>query len=209
MHLLVRHTIAVAVLFAGTMLPARAFGEVRWNTDVARAGEAARAANRPMLLEFWAAWCAACKAMDAQVFADPRVAEATGKFTPVRIDMDRDAHIARKYEVEATPTFIFTDSYGRELFRHTGLLGLDAYLGLLLELPGDVTDINRLGEAVARHRDDFEALESLGQTLRGSRFYRASTEYLERALRTRGARSADVSRRAAMLMTIAKNHEAL
>ncbi len=196
-------------LVATALLPSRGFGEVRWETDLARASAAARAANRPMLLEFWASWCAPCKAMDAQVFADRGVADAITRVTPVRIDIDRDAHLTRQYEVEATPTLVLTDSYGRELFRHTGLLGVDAVLGLLSEVPGEVTEINRLGEAIARDGDDFAALEGLGHALRAARFYRTSTLYLERALRTRAGRTAGAARRAAVLMAIAGNHEVL
>ena len=114
---------------------------------------------------------------------------------------------SRKYEVEATPTFVFTDSHGNELFRHTGLLMADRLLPLLEALPRDVTRINQLGEAIAR-KNDFSSLVALGQELRSAGLYRASNQYHGRALRTRSAgQNADA--RARILLDMGRNHAEL
>jgi thioredoxin-like negative regulator of GroEL len=167
-----------------------AHGEIRWETKLARASAAAVKTNQPMLVEFWATWCTVCEAMDREVYADPRIAEAMTRIVPVRLDIDREPDLSRKYGISATPTLLLTDSFGNELFRFTGSLPLDRMVQLLGELPADVTRINQLAAALARKKDDFEALDGLARELRAGGFYRASTQYYDRALHTRDGRAA-------------------
>jgi thioredoxin-like negative regulator of GroEL len=191
----------IAVL--GVAAPAAA--AVRWETNLNQARAAAIKANKPMLLEFWSVTCAPCKVMDTEVFSDERVATAMNKLLPVRVDMDKQPETARKYDVDGTPTLIFTDSYGNMLFRYTGLLMVDPVLQLLRELPGDMTRINQLSEKLARDKNDFAALEALGLELRKAGLYRSSNEYLGRAIRNRTARDrADAS--AGILWATGRNH---
>lgn len=182
--------------------------EIRWETDLARATAAATQANRPMLLEFWARWCAPCAVMDNEVFSDRRIIAAMDGVLPVRVDMDRHDATARKYEVEATPTLVFTDSHGNELFRHTGLLMADRLLPLLQALPRDVTRINQLAGAIARNKNDFSSLVALGEELRSAGLYRASNQAYGRALRTRFA-GQEADARARILIDTGRNHAEL
>lgn len=176
----------LALVDVGTVRTAH--GEIRWETKLDRASAAALVANQPMLLEFWATWCAVCAEMDRDVYADARLAAAMTKVLPVRVDIDREPGLARKYDVSATPTLLLTDSFGNELFRFTGSLPLDRMVQLLQELPADVARINRFSAALARNKDDFASLDGLARELRAGGFYRASTQYYDRALRTRDGR---------------------
>jgi thioredoxin-related protein len=182
--------------------------EIGWRTRLDAARKEAVGENRPMLLEFWAAWCAPCKYMDAEVYSDPRVVEAMKKVLPVRLDVDVEESLSRKYEVQGIPTLIFTDSYGNELFRFQGLLEVDVALQLLMELPADVTRINAFSEALGKNKNDFAALQGLARELRQASLFRASNDYYRRALGTREAR-ASTAARAGILREIGRNHEAL
>jgi tetratricopeptide (TPR) repeat protein len=83
------------------------------------------------------------------------------------------------------PTLVFTDSYGNELFRFTGAITAPTMMQLLSELPGDVTTINQLAQLIAKDKDNFSALQSLGRELRAAKLYRSSNTYYSRALRVR------------------------
>src|ERR1700674_2351883 len=79
--------------------PARA-ESVRWYSTLEEASAAAKESNRPILVEFWADWCDACKVMEKEVYSDPAFAEAARRFVTVRIDYDKKTAIARKYGIE-------------------------------------------------------------------------------------------------------------
>jgi tetratricopeptide (TPR) repeat protein len=59
---------------------------------------------------------------------------------------------------------------------------------LLDALPADISSINRFSTALAAKKDDFAALTGMGRELRAAGFYRSSSEYYERALRTHEGR---------------------
>ena len=184
--------------------PHSSAAEVRWETRLDRARIAALKTNQPLLIEFWAVWCENCREMDRDVYADERVAAAMAKVIPVRVDIDRNPEIARKYAVSGTPTLVLADSYGNPLFRYTGALPRDRMMQLLQALPGDVGTVNRLSAALARDKEDAAALAALGSELRAAGFFVQSNEYYARALRTREGRSRTPAR-AEWLLAVGKN----
>lgn len=187
-------------------VPAEAAGDIPWQTSLQKATALALPANKPMLLEFWADWCPPCKVMDAEVYPDAGVIKAMAKVLPVRIDVDKQGTLARDYEIASMPTLIFADSYGSELFRFTGTITAATMIQLLQELPGDVTNINRLGQIVARDKDNFAALEGLGRELRLAGLFRSSNVHYGRASRVRAAPD---QRRAREDILIAMGHNHL
>src|SRR3954468_4893556 len=101
MTIRVRFTAAAAALAAALLLPSTAAGEIRWETRIDRATQTALSSNRPIFIEFWAVWCAPCKEMEANVYSTPAASDAMRSVIPVRIDMDHQQDVARKYAVGA------------------------------------------------------------------------------------------------------------
>lgn len=207
-----RTLIACAVAWAGTAslsgqgaVQAEAVRDIPWQTNLQKASTAAVPENKPMLIEFWATWCPPCKVMDAEVYTDAGVKKAMTKVLPVRIDVDKQDAVARRYDVASMPTLVFADSYGNELFRFTGTVTVDTMIQLLHELPGDVTSINELARIIAKDKDNFAALDGLGRELRAASLFRSSNVYYGRAVRVRTA-PAEAGRRGDILIAMGHNH---
>ena len=147
-----QHAVATAGLLV-FLLPCLAHaqsGTIPWYRDLEKASSAARESNKPLLIDFWADWCAPCRVMEKEVYADPVVVElASKKFLPVQLDFDRQQNLARKYNIAGLPTIVFTDSSGGELVRHAGIIDAKTMAELLRALPGNVSEFNRLGQVLA------------------------------------------------------------
>src|SRR3954471_8378012 len=99
-----RKAILGVVVFVVSFIPNVLRAEsLHWYNDLKEASSLAQQSNKPMMLDFWADWCAPCKVMEQEVYSDSSFVEAAGHFVPVRIDFDKQAAIVRKYGVGALP----------------------------------------------------------------------------------------------------------
>jgi len=86
-------------------------GDVKlaWLTDEAAALADARAAGRPLLMDFGADWCTPCKELDVKVFSKPQVAEVMNRFTLLRVDVTNEndvpalSEMRRRYDAQTLP----------------------------------------------------------------------------------------------------------
>jgi thiol:disulfide interchange protein DsbD len=124
-------SIGLFALVLGLVKPAEALAWQQGNVDVAR--ERALRENRPLIVDFTAAWCGACKELDKLTFSHPPVGSELGRFVAVRVDATNDddpkvGAALQRFGVRGLPTVVIFDSNGKEALRYTDFVPPDAFL---------------------------------------------------------------------------------
>jgi thioredoxin:protein disulfide reductase len=93
------------VAFAGVVLSA----PISWLHDEEKAARQSHATGRPMLIDFRAEWCSACKMMDRHTWTDPAVQdEVKARFVPVSLDVSEESsatgRLTKRYGIAGLPT---------------------------------------------------------------------------------------------------------
>lgn len=80
---------------------------IAWKGSWQQAQQEARRTGKPILVDFHATWCGACKLLDAQTLSKPLVVRAARKWVAVQVDVDKTPEVAQKYGVRVLPTIAF------------------------------------------------------------------------------------------------------
>jgi thioredoxin:protein disulfide reductase len=99
---------------------------------------AARAAAKPVLIDYYADWCLDCVRMEQTTFRDGEVVRELARFTVIQADVTdattEDARNLRKrFDVYAPPALVFVDAYGRHRLAY-GYRSAAELVGMLKEL---------------------------------------------------------------------------
>ncbi len=98
---------------------------VEWRDWGQDAFDEAAETDRPVLLSLTATWCDHCHEMDAETYADPRIAaNINDSFVPVRVDVDRQPRVRDRYNMGGFPSTVFLAPNGNVL-TGAGYLGPD------------------------------------------------------------------------------------
>jgi thioredoxin:protein disulfide reductase len=148
-------SVLLAILLRGALPADAARGEnrdLKWavvfNADAERstgkfetALAKAKADCKPVLIDFFAEWCAACKELDRETYAAGSVVAESEKFVNVKVDgtVDHEAldGIYQRFGVRGLPTVAFVDPAGRILNdpHVTGYMPPDRFLEEMQKVP--------------------------------------------------------------------------
>ncbi|GLZ55577.1 thioredoxin [Actinomycetospora sp. NBRC 106378] len=113
---------------------------------IAEAGDAdfaevAERAPTPVLVDLWATWCGPCRMVSPAL--EQLATERAGRIKLVKVDVDANQEVARRFEIMAVPTLLVL-SGGEVVARQAGAAPLPALRAWLDGAPG--VDV---GEAAA------------------------------------------------------------
>lgn len=121
-----------AVLYLTVSL--KPVGKIEWipydQAVISKAGEE----EKPVILEFYAEWCAPCRVMKRDVFTDPEVIKLSRNVIAVRVDLTNvkafHDELLRRYQIRGIPAVVLINREGVEerSLRIEGLVGKDDFL---------------------------------------------------------------------------------
>ena len=105
-------------------LPAFEANELKFErvADLASLQQVVSQSSQPVLLDFYADWCVACKEFEALTLSDPAVRRQLAGFKLLRADVtansSADKELLRKYALFGPPAILFMKQDGLELASH-------------------------------------------------------------------------------------------
>ncbi len=84
--------------------------------------------SQPVLVDFWAAWCAPCRMMSPTV--DAVAEQYAGNARVVKLNVDDNPGVAQRYGIKGIPTLILFRQ-GKEAERVVGAVSKDALTRLI------------------------------------------------------------------------------
>jgi thiol:disulfide interchange protein DsbD len=110
-----------------------------WYHSEAEALAAAKADAKPMLIDFTADWCAACKRLARETFAERSVSSELRRFVLLELDATHDddpdvIRLQKHYRVVGLPTVILVGSDGVETMRITDYVQAAEILPILQQI---------------------------------------------------------------------------
>ncbi|HLK41447.1 MAG TPA: cytochrome c biogenesis protein CcdA [Polyangiaceae bacterium] len=113
---------------------------LKWETAEQPAVARAGAEHKPLLIDFGASWCGACKELEEKTFPDPRVQSEGSRFVALHVDATDDddpevARVRKKYgATEGLPVVLAFGSDGKQAFRFTEFVPPDVFAASLAKV---------------------------------------------------------------------------
>ncbi|MBD3265088.1 protein-disulfide reductase DsbD [bacterium] len=126
-------TIAIYFIAGGLALAPES--DLDWvHNDIDKGLAMAKEEKKPVMIDFYADWCAACKELDAFTYSDDRVEEELKDYVNIKVDYESPEvnkdELKEEYNIPGLPLVVFYDSKGNRLpdKRITGYMGPDKFL---------------------------------------------------------------------------------
>jgi len=84
--------------------------------------------KQPVMVDFWAVWCAPCRAIAP--FVEQIATESKGKAVVGKVDIEQSPEIANRYGIRNIPTILFFKD-GQLANKHVGLASKAALANML------------------------------------------------------------------------------
>lgn len=114
---------------------------IAWITSEEAGRAKAQTEGKPVIIDFGASWCTACKELEHETFPHGEVKKEAQRFVAIRVDATDDENtetvrLTKKYDVKGLPTVIMLDKDGKEVVRFTEFVKPEPFVAALKKVPG-------------------------------------------------------------------------
>lgn len=131
----IKYVIAIFAIIWGTwqLKPSGATEHLNWQvlTSYQAITSSVQTEQKPVMIDFYADWCAQCKELDEYTYTDKEVIDLSNSFNNIKIDLTTpNQEIESNYGIKGLPVVIFMNSKGEEYrdLRVTGFLKPEEFL---------------------------------------------------------------------------------
>lgn len=115
------------------LIPASGGVEIDWKvlTSLDSINTSIKNTNKPVIIDFYADWCAQCKELDKYTYTDAGVVSLSTKFNTIKVDLTKkNSEITEKFNIKGLPVVAFINSKGDEIkeLRITGFLRPEEFI---------------------------------------------------------------------------------
>ena len=130
MHLILKAIPGILIFcLAVSLLPSSAIAEsINWIYTFEEALTEAEEKNSPIMVDFYSDWCGWCTKLDKETYQDEKVIQLSKRFVCLKLKTDKYPAIAKKYNIRALPTILFTDAEGKVVAGGPGFRNADRLL---------------------------------------------------------------------------------
>jgi thioredoxin-related protein len=121
----------VALMIWAVAVPVSAADQIKWYSY--EEGTAlGMSENKKLFISFYADWCKFCKTMDQQTFQDASIISyLNSHFISVKVDVEREKSVARKYNINPLPDSWFLSEKGDIIGNRPGYLSAEDLMPIL------------------------------------------------------------------------------
>ena len=112
--------------------------EAKWGDNLELALNQASDSDKIIMIDFMAQWCPPCKKMDQETFSDQSVIKKLNEFILLKIDVDKQQDVAKKYNGNARkyggmgiPNILFLDKEKNIVHRIVGFHDADQLISVM------------------------------------------------------------------------------